>query len=181
MHIGEAWIGEITTISGEDSITVDTAKLFRYLLLFDRVVIKSYRLREFNVLAGVLGLPGLFALLRSGTIRVLCHTLTMAQTGQSSIGGRTMPLPYGSYSFRAVTQADRRYFLHRCFQNVKPGHNLTYKESKRLKREIANRLVEPIDAVQQEMDNHSCRSSVALRRTSVRRCRWNYDVTTESP
>ena len=153
MYIGEAWIGEITTISGEDNITVDAAKLFRYLLLFDRVIIKSYRLREFNVLAGVLGLPGLFALLRSGTIRVLCHTLTMAQTGQSSIGGRTTPLPYGSYSFRAVTQADRRYFLHRCFQNVKPGHNLTYKEAKRLKREIASRLVEPIDAVQQEMDN----------------------------
>lgn len=153
MHIGEAWIGEIATASGEDDIAVDAAKLFRHLLLFDRVVIKSHRLREFNVLAGALGLPGLLTLLRSGTVRVLCHTLTMAQTGQSSIGGRKTPLPNGSYSFRAVTQADRRYFLHRCFQNVTPGDTLTYKETKRLKREIANRLVEPVDAVQQEMDN----------------------------
>ena len=163
MHFGATWIGHIATVSDDDDIEVDAAKLFRYLLLFDRVIIHSMRLREFSVLASVLGFPGLRALLRSGAIHVLCHPLTMAQTGQSSIGGRTTPLPHGSYSFRSVRGADRRAYLHGCFENVKPTSDLTYKESKRLKREIADRLIDPVDTIEQEMDDQflfDLRSSV---------------------
>ena len=153
LHLGQTWIGHIATVSVGDDIAVDAAKLLRYLLLFDRVIIHSVRLREFGALARTLGVSGLSALLRNGAIRVHCHALTMAQTGQSNIGGRTTPLPLGSYSFRSLLHADRRTYLHKCFQNVKPGRGLTYKESKRLKRDIANRLIDPTDTVRHEMDD----------------------------
>ena len=111
----------------------------------------------------MLGGPGLSALLRSGALRVHCHALTTAQTGQSNLGGRTTPLPLSSYSFKSVRAADRKTYLHRCFQNVKPGPSLTYKESKRLKRDIASSLIDPVDTVRQEMDDQfrsDLRSSV---------------------
>ena len=151
MQFGYTWIGAIGTGS-DDDFTVDAARLLRYLLLFDRIIIQSSRLREFGVLARTLGCRGLSALLKSGAVRIHCHALTTAQTGQSNVGGRTTPLPLGSYSFRSVRDANRKNYLHRCFQNVTPGSGLTYKECKRLKRDIANRLVDPIDTVRQEMD-----------------------------
>ena len=152
MEFGQAWIGSIGTVPPDaDEIVVDTAKLLRYLLLFDEVIVQSIRLREFSVLGSVFGSQGLTALLRGGAIRVLCHPVTTGQTGQSNVCGRTNLLPLGSYSFQSVTGADRKTYLHECFQNVKPSHGLTHKESKRLKHEIAARLVEPVDTVPKEM------------------------------
>ena len=153
MNFGKTWVGRISTNSPDtNEIAVDTAKLLRYLLLFDEVIVQSIRLCEFSVLGSVFGSQGLTALLRSGGIRVLCDAVTIGQTGQSEIGGRINPLPLGSYSFRSVREADRKTYLHECFQNVKPSRGLTYKESKRLKHEIAARLVEPVDTVTKEME-----------------------------
>ena len=151
-QLGQTWLGHIFTGAGDVEFSVDTAKLLRYLFLFDRVIIHSSRLREFNILASELGPTGLFALLRSGAVRVHCHGLTTAQTGQSDIGGRKVPLPYGSYSFRSVSVADRKEYLHACFQNVTPGHNLTHKQSIRLKGEIANALLDPVESVEKNME-----------------------------
>lgn len=153
MDLGRTWIGQIGTVSPTtDKLIVDAAKLLRYLLLFDLVIVQSIRLREFSALANVFGSEGLTALLRSGAIRILCHPVTMGQTGQSNIGGRTTPLPLGSYSFRAVSGTERKKYLHGCFENVKPGGGLTHKESIRLKHEIAARLIEPMDTVPKEME-----------------------------
>ena len=171
LDFGKTWIGRIGTISPDaDEIVVDTAKLLRYLLLFDEVIVQSTRLREFNVLASVFGAQGLTALLRSGGIRVLCDAVTIGQTGQSDIGGRINPLPLGSYSFRWLREADRKTYLHGCFENVKSGRGLTYKESKRLKHEIATRLVEPEDTVPMEMEEQllaDLRSSVPHLSTAL--------------
>ena len=171
LDFGQTWIGRIGTISpNTDEIVVDTAKLLRYLLLFDEVIVQSIRLREFSVLASVFGSQGLTALLRSGGIRVLCDAVTIGQTGQSDIGGRTNPLPLGSYSFRWVREADRKTYLHECFQNVKSSRGLTYKESKRLKHELAARLVEPVDTVPKEMEEQllaDLRSSVPHLSTAL--------------
>lgn len=153
MHLGHAWLGRIATIAADDAIAVDAAKLLRHLLLFDRVIIQSIRLREFNVLAGKLGALGLSALLRSGAIRVHCHALTTAQTGQSDVGGRTTPLPLSAYSFQLVDHADRKRYLHDCFENVRPGSDLSWRESKRLKHDIADRLLDPVDTVRREMES----------------------------
>ena len=152
-HLGETWLGHIFTGSGDEEFAVDTAKLLRYLLLFDRVIIHSSRLREFSILASDLGPTGLSALLKSGTIRVLCHALTTAQVGQSDIGGRNTPLPNGSYSFRAISTADRKDYLHGCFQNVKTNRELTYKQSIRLKGEIASILVDPVESVRKDTED----------------------------
>lgn len=152
LQFGHTWIGHIATVCDQDDIVVDAAKLFRYLLLFDRVIIQSSRLREFTVLAGALGRPSLSTLLRSGAIGILCQALTTGQTGQSNIGGRRTPLPNGSYSFDVVREADRRAYLHACFQNVRSSRDLTFKECKRLKRDIADTLVEPIHSVRHEME-----------------------------
>ena len=92
MHFGKTWIGRIATVSADGDIAIDAAKLLRYLILFDCVIIQSIRLREFGVLARMLGVRGLSALLRSGAVRVHCHALTMGQTGQSDISGRKVGL-----------------------------------------------------------------------------------------
>ena len=126
--------------------------MLRHLILFDRVIVQSARLREFSVLGSTFGAQGLTALLRSGAVGILCDVLTTGQVGQSSLGGRARPLPPGSYSFRSVTGADRKAYLHRCFQNVAPRPGLTHKESKRLKHEIATRLVEPAAGVPKAME-----------------------------
>ena len=148
----KTWLGHIST-GGDEKFAVDTAKLLRYLLLFDRVIIHSSRLREFSILASDLGPTGLSALLRSGTIRVLCQALTTAQVGQSDIGGRKTPLPRGSYSFETIGEADRKDYLHSCFQNVRPSLELPYKQSKRLKSEIASVLVDPVESVRKDMED----------------------------
>lgn len=170
MKLGRTWFGRISTYLGDDDVTVDTAKLLRYLLLFDRVIVHSSRLLEFPTLARELGAGGLSALLRSGAIGVHCHALTTAQTGQSDIGGRTRPLPHGSYSFRSISEAGRKAYLHSCFKNITPSRDLPYKQCKRLKRDIADKLVDPVDSVRKEMEEQllsDLRASVPQFRTAL--------------
>ena len=68
MHFGQTWIGHIATVSANDTIAVDAAKLLRHLLLFDQVIVHSIRLREFSSLAATLGGPSLSVLHKSGAL-----------------------------------------------------------------------------------------------------------------
>ena len=151
----EKWLGEIATIDENDQLSLHPDRLVRHLLLFDQVIISSGRLREFEPLIGTFGFDGVMALLRSGALQVHLNGLTVGQTGQlSALDKRAQKglLPLLSYAFDAVSAGpNRREYVAECLQNVRVIDGLSLKQEKAIVREIASRLVDPVDEVQKAM------------------------------
>lgn len=151
--INKRWLGEIATNDGQEPFDLRPDRLLRQLLLFDEVVVYSSRLREFEGLVRAFGSDGVIALLRSGAVRVHCHAQTIGQIGQTDLDSRKTKgaLPPLSYAFASVssgaTGSMRREYVHSAMQNVRGINGLSFRDEKLLVREIASRLVDPIDLV----------------------------------
>lgn len=155
MLLTNKWLGAIGTIDHQDRMSVDVPRLVRHLLIFDQVTIQSARFREFGGLLKAFGFDGTIELLRSGALRVLCERLTVGQTGQcAGIDARVRKglLPLHSYSFSPVEAGiDRRAHVGECFENVRSLDGLSFRQEKALVREIAGRLIEPVETIKSDM------------------------------
>ncbi|MCE5310894.1 MAG: hypothetical protein LLG20_24900 [Acidobacteriales bacterium] len=131
---------------------VDVGAIIRDLILFDTVILKSSRMREFPSLIAAFGIEGMTALLKSGRLRIHCQAVSIGQTGQAGIlEARALrgTLPLGSYSFSVIRIADTRQYLHTCLQELHKTR-ASLKEIIKLKREVVDALVPwPNDAGKQ--------------------------------
>jgi hypothetical protein len=122
-------------------VDVDIGAIIRDLILFDTLILHSIQLKEFPYLIAAFGTQGVAALLKSGRLRVHCQSVTIGQSGQTTMlrtkGG---VLPLGSYSFIAIRGHDREQYIHNCLQELHKA-NAGQKEIIKLKRQVVDALV----------------------------------------
>lgn len=151
MILPRRWLGEIATIDESDHLTLHPDRLIRHLLLFDKVLIYSARLREIEPLLAAFGFDGVIALLRSGAIGIHLHAFTVGSTGQSDLAVRSRKglLPLYSYSFSSIIGGrTRKEYVSACFKDcVRSIGGLSVTQEIKLVQEIASRLIDPVEHV----------------------------------
>ena len=91
MHVRQSVLGHISTASGRHLTSVDVGSLVRRLILFDKVVARSFRLKEVPLLVRTFGVDGLSHLLESGLLSFSCGVTTVI-LDSSQNGVRHLPL-----------------------------------------------------------------------------------------
>lgn len=133
----------------ENVVRVDLGWLVRNLVLFERVIIDSTKLKEIPQLVSLLGYNQTLELLASGALRIYCYALTIGQIGQTDIGKRRQQhgiLPLGSYSFAAVRPHDQREYVSRCMRAISAIPGLSVKQRIKLKHAVSGVLEEVPDS-----------------------------------
>jgi hypothetical protein len=147
MDIRKRLIAPCATYShDEDQITVDLSGFILRLILFEKFIFQSIRLKEFPSLIRAFGYDAVRNLLTSKAVDIHYDALTMGQTGQLAVlesRSRKGILPLGSYSFSIVRFADRKQLIHDCLQPLHKIEGLNNKQVIKLKREIVSRLLTP--------------------------------------
>lgn len=118
MHVRQSILGDIGARSGQHITSVDVGSLIRRLILFDRVIVKSFRLREIPFLVRTFGSDGFSALLKSGLLHFSCN-FNAVIIDLSRDGVRHLPLEHFSFAtaHAANPDADLRSEL-RCLQSI---------------------------------------------------------------
>jgi hypothetical protein len=91
MHVRQAVLEQIATSSGRHLASVDIGSLVRRLILFDKVIVRSIRLKEVPVLIGSFGIDGFSRLLESRLLNFSCGVTTVVLDAQIN-GVRQLPL-----------------------------------------------------------------------------------------
>lgn len=140
MDISRRVIGASAIVSADGKqIDLDLNSLIRRLLLFDKYVLVSVKLREFALLAKSLGYEGLRDLLAARLIEIRCECVQLAQVGQSAMFGEP-PLPLFSYKFNWIDSHDKTQYVHECLQCLCGTPGLRTKQVIKLKGAIAGAI-----------------------------------------
>ena len=99
---------EIAIRSKLEFVGVDVNSLLQRLILFERVVLKSFRLREISALIRMFGIQGFRNLLDHGILKFSCEFTTLA--GGFAKNG-VPSIPHGHLSFSIVDAYDREGIL----------------------------------------------------------------------
>ncbi len=142
MDIRNRFFGRIATYTHPDKVRLQPSTLIEYLLLFDKVIIESIRLKDIRELISFFGYQDVMALLKSGVIDIYCDAISVASIGQTSILEQRRKkgvLPLGSYSFNIVRTV-RKEYMHTCFKEIHGIDDINFKQTLKLKNAIAERL-----------------------------------------
>jgi hypothetical protein len=115
---------------------VDIDGLVRRLLLFEKYVLVSIRLKEFPILARYLGYEGLRDLLSANLMEIRCECFQLTQSG--IFGDPVLP-PFW-YQFHWINANDKSKYVHDCLQEMHAVPELKHKDLLRLKRSIADAI-----------------------------------------
>ena len=127
----------------------DISSFVLRILLFDTYILQSNNLDEFEILVNNFGYGGMKEVLSSGAIKIHSEAHAVGQTGQTGLGFRGKKkdgnpkdlLPLNSYSFDILMNAEPKKIMHRNMQKIHGISNLKHKEVIKLKRMIADNLV----------------------------------------
>jgi len=102
--------------TNNELISCDLTSFIEGLILFDKQILKSIRLKEFPFLVNTFGYDGVMELLSSGIMDVHCEAFSIAQIGHTNLSYRKTKgsLPLGSYSFAHIESADYDKYIHDC-------------------------------------------------------------------
>lgn len=141
MNINRRLIGvsAVHSADGKEVVDVDVNGLIRRLLLFDKYVLVSSRLREFSPLVRYFGFEGLQELLAAKLIEIRCECFQPAQTAQTNFAGHPT-FPLFTYRFDWIDAHDRRKYIHDCLQNVHNSPGLHRKQVSKLKLAIVEAI-----------------------------------------
>jgi hypothetical protein len=118
MNVRQSILGEIATRSGQAIASVDVGALVRRLTLFDKVIVKSFRLREIPFLVRAFGKNGFATLLKSGLLRFNCN-FNAVIVDLSRDGVRHLPLNHFSFAMAHATDPDGALRSElRCLQSI---------------------------------------------------------------
>ena len=143
MEIRQAVLGEIAIRSGQDLASIDLGALIRRLILFDRVVVKSFRLRELPLLVRTFGKTGIQELLASGVLQLSCE-FTSIITDIHRNGIRSEPAEH--FTFGVVDAADRDGDLQKELFRLQSVTGLKNKERNAIEEAVWKSLVRPPEA-----------------------------------
>jgi hypothetical protein len=140
VDIRQAVLGEIAIRSDQELASVDLGALIRRLILFDRVVVKSFRLRELPMLVRTFGKTGIQELLGSGVLKLCCEFTTII-TDIHRNGVRSEPLEH--FTFGIATAADRDGDLRKELVRLQSVPGLKNNERSAIEHAVWNSLVRP--------------------------------------
>ena len=140
MSIRQTVLGEIAIRSGQELESVDIGALIRRLILFDRVVVKSFRLHELPILVRTFGKVGILELLGSGALKLSCE-FTSIITDIHRNGVRSEPLEH--FTFGIVTAADRDGLLRNELSKLQSASGLKNNERSAIEQAIWDSLARP--------------------------------------
>jgi hypothetical protein len=140
MNLRQSVFGEVAVTSGQHVTCVDIGSLIRRLLLFDRVVIKSIRLREIPVLVRAFQKAGFTQLLNSGLLSFSCEFTSLIV--DVSRGG-VRDIPPNHFSFGIVDAAHRESDLRAQFVALQSVPGLSNSDRAALEEVVWNSLVRP--------------------------------------
>jgi len=101
MDIRNSVYEDIATRSGEHVTGIQLGSLVQRLLLFDRVVLRSYRLREMPFLVRAFGISGFRELLNLGILKIACPFTTVI-SGMAINGVPTLPPFHFSFATASI-------------------------------------------------------------------------------
>lgn len=177
MTFRQSIFGEIATRDGQHLASVDVGSLIRRLILFDKVIVKSFRLREIPFLVLTFREAGFARLLDSGLLKFSCEFTTII-FDISVDGVRQLPLHHFSFGIAdaANRDADLRSEL-RCLQSIS---GLKTAERSFLEESIWAALVRPRPTYGQELldqvDSDLRRNTPALTNAIVEQLRTELEL-----
>jgi hypothetical protein len=110
------------------------------LVLFDRSIVKSFRLRELPFLVRAFGKSGIIELLNSGLLKLSCE-FTSLITDIHRNGIRSDPL--GHFTFGIADAADRESDLRKEFAKLQSVSGLKNKERRAIEEAAWSALIRP--------------------------------------
>jgi hypothetical protein len=140
VDIRQTVLGEIAIRSGQELASIDLGVLIRRLILFDRVVVKSFRLRELPLLIRAFGKAGIQDLLASRVLQLSCEFTSIITDIQMN-GVRSEPAEH--FTFGIVTAADRDGDLRKELHRLRSVTGLKNNERNAIEQAVWNSLVRP--------------------------------------
>jgi hypothetical protein len=177
MNIRQSVLGEVAVRSGPRLSGVDLGSLVRRLILFDKVIIKSFRLREMPVLVRAFGKDGFAELIKLGLLRFSCEFTTLI-LDVSRDGVRHVPLEH--FSFGRAEAADREKDLRKELVALQGISGLKNRERASLEDTIWGSLIRPPktfgDDLLAQLDSDIRANTPALRRAVLDRLKAKLGV-----
>jgi len=140
MEVRQSVLGEISARSGQRVESIDIGTLVRRLILFDTVIVKSFRLREIPTLVRTFGKNGFLELLSSGALRLSCE-FTCVITDIHQNGVRTVPPEH--FTFGIADIADREGTLRKELGALQDISGLKNKEREEIEIAVRASLLRP--------------------------------------
>lgn len=145
MDIRDRHFGPCISGSTPDGlVSIDAVEFVERLLLFEKYILASVRLKEFPALLRLFGYDGILQLLKSDAISLYCDAVSIAQTGQGLIPGvDSKQLPLNTFRFHIVRIADHKEYVQQAMRALDANAGLSGKRLTKLKLAIADRLIPP--------------------------------------
>jgi len=140
MDVRHAIFGEISIRTGQHLASIDLGVLIRRLILFDSVVVKSFRLRELPLLVKTFGKTGIQDLLNSEALKLSCE-FTSVITDVHRNGVRSVPPEH--FTFGIVNAANREDTLRKELRGLQTIPGLKNRERRDIEEAAWNSLVRP--------------------------------------
>jgi hypothetical protein len=179
MNVRQSVLGEVAVRSGLRLSGVDVGSLVRRLILFDKVIIKSFRLREMPVLVRAFGKDGFSELVKLGLLRFSCEFTTLI-LDLSRNGVRHVPLEHFSFAKLGVTDQDRDRELRKELVALQSISGLKNRERASLEETIWGSLVRPpktfADDLLEQLDGDLRANTPALRHAVLDRLRAKLEI-----
>ncbi len=164
MNIRQSVFGEIAIRRGNEISGVDIEALLRRLLLFDRVVIRSARLREIRPLIRTFRSSGFLQLFNSGILKISCEALVLVIAVERD-GVPTLPPCH--FSFGRAELAGREEMLRKELCSLQGIAGLGNSERQAMEETIISGLVRPPadygPQLQEQVESDIRTNSPALR------------------
>ncbi len=172
MSVRQSVLGEVAVRSGLRLSGVDVGSLVRRLILFNKVIIKSFRLREMPVLVRAFGKDGFGELIELGLLRFSCE-FTSLILDLSRGGIRHVPLEH--FSFAKIDASDREGELRKELVALQGISGLKNRDRAALEETIWSSLVRPpqtfADDLLAQLDGDLRANNPALRLAVLDRLR----------
>jgi hypothetical protein len=140
LDVRQAVLGEIAIRSGWEVASIDVGALIRRLILFDRVIVRSFRLREIPLLVRTFGKTGIQELLHSGVLKFCCEfTCVICDIHQNGI--RSVPAEH--FTFGIVDAKDRDGVLRKELRGLQSVAGLKNSERDAIEQAVWTSLVRP--------------------------------------
>ncbi len=150
MNIRQAVLGQIAVQSSKHAVDVDVGSLVRRLILFDKTIVKSIRLREVPTLVRTFHLAGFTELVNSGLLRLACDaTFLIVDINRNGV----RDLPPNHFSFGIASAKIDEPILRSELKGLQGIPGLKNSDRSALEDTILGSLVAPPETYGQELLN----------------------------